>query len=119
LFAASGLTTADGAPNDAGIVLPAIRHSRHIFNQYVIRVPRRDAVRQHLRECGVGTEVYYPVPLHLQDCFQDLGYREGDCRESERAARESLALPIFPELTEPQASRVVEVMKELVNARLS
>ena len=77
-----------------------------IFNQYTIRVPRRDALQAFLKDRGIGTAIYYPLPLHLQPCFAYLGYHEGQCPESERAASEVLSLPIFPELTESQLDEV-------------
>jgi dTDP-4-amino-4,6-dideoxygalactose transaminase len=79
-----------------------------IYNQYVIRVPDRDRVKQSLTDVGIGTAIYYPLPLHLQKCFSYLGYREGDLPETERACREVLALPIYPELEEHQIRHVAE-----------
>jgi dTDP-4-amino-4,6-dideoxygalactose transaminase len=93
------------------IGLPVAVADRHIFNQYVIRVSGRDELQAYLQRKGVGTEVYYPVPMHLQECFAYLGHTAGAFPESERAAKETLALPIFPELTESQARYVVESLR--------
>jgi dTDP-4-amino-4,6-dideoxygalactose transaminase len=82
-----------------------------IFNQYTIRVPRRDKVREHLSAKGIGHSVYYPLPLHLQPCFSYLGYKQGACPESERAANEVLSLPVFPELTGAQLDEVIAAVR--------
>lgn len=87
-------------------------HSYCVFHQYVVRAERRDNLRQFLSERKIGTEVYYPIPLHLQPCFAYLGYREGDLPVSEKASKEVLALPMFPELTESEQKWVVESVAE-------
>jgi dTDP-4-amino-4,6-dideoxygalactose transaminase len=95
-----------------GFKLPTIQYqNRHIFHQYVIRVPERDRLKEFLTEEGVGTDIYYPVPLHLQECYSFLKYRQGDLPNSEKASKEVLALPIFPELSEEQQMMVVDRIK--------
>jgi dTDP-4-amino-4,6-dideoxygalactose transaminase len=87
----------------------------HIFNQYTIRAAQRDALRKHLTERQIGNEVYYPVPLHLQKCFAELGFKAGDFPEAERAATEVLALPIYPELSDEQIDYVAHTILEFTN----
>ena len=103
LFAEMGLSECVSVPEDS---------AGHVYNQFVCRFPDRDRLHPFLREKGVETEVYYPVPLHLQECFQHLGYRAGDFPEAEAAARDSLALPIYPEITEEQQKYVVQKIRE-------
>ena len=92
------------------------RDGRHVFHQFVVRVPAgaRDALREHLRTHGVGCDVYYPVPLHLQKCFADLGYKKGELPAAERAAAETIALPIYPELTDAQQGWVVSTLADFL-----
>jgi dTDP-4-amino-4,6-dideoxygalactose transaminase len=109
-FAAADLTNKLKGPQVA-------KNGRHIFNQYVVRVQNRDALRAFLTERGVGSEIYYPVPLHLQGCFAYLNYSMGAFPESERAAAETLALPIYPELQPAQLRTVVDSIVEFYNIR--
>ena len=96
----------------ADVRLPVEAPNRtHIYNQFVIRVPERDRLKAHLDQAGIGTEVYYPVPFHLQECFADLGYQRGAFPISEAAAADSIALPIYPELTEQQQAAVVNAIR--------
>jgi dTDP-4-amino-4,6-dideoxygalactose transaminase len=107
LFAAAGLVTSNG------IVLPYTDpRAEHIFHQYVIRAPRRDDLRAFLTAHKIGTEIYYPLPLHLQEALRSLGYKAGDFPETERAATEVLALPMYPDLREDEQDTVVEAIRQ-------
>ena len=114
LFAQSGLDAVLGLPADAA------KH-RHVWNQYTVRVPegRRDALRADLASTAIGSAVYYPVPLHRQECFASLGYAEGSLPETETAAGEVLSLPIFPELTEAEQCTVVDQIAHFYEGRVS
>ena len=115
LFAAAGLAES-GTYTTHGIVLPhEVPGSRHVWHQYVIRTPRRDALREFLTARKIGSEIYYPVPLHLQEALKGLGYAEGSFPEAERAAHEVLALPIFPELREDEQQTVVAAIAEFLS----
>jgi dTDP-4-amino-4,6-dideoxygalactose transaminase len=93
--------------DESSVTLPADPESRHVYHQFVIRAARRDELMEHLRRRGVGSAIYYPVPLHLQDCFADLGYKPGDLPVSEAVAADVLALPMYPELTADQQRHAV------------
>lgn len=107
-----------GLPQKAGVCLPKAiyrddktRHF-HIYNQFILRVPKRDGLRTFLTEKNIGTEIYYPMPLHLQECYKDLGYQEGSLPNAEMACKETVGLPIFPELSQEQQETVVETIAE-------
>jgi dTDP-4-amino-4,6-dideoxygalactose transaminase len=110
MFAAAGLTGVVRLPARSG-------NSTHIFHQYVLRTVERDRLRSYLHEREIGTEVYYPLPLHLQPCFRELGYAAGAFPEAEAAAKEVLALPIYGELTEAQQTWVVDTIREFFSRR--
>lgn len=112
LFAAAGVDASIVRPSsEHPVTLPSeLGHVRHVYNQFVVRSTRRDALKSHLTANGVGTEIYYPQPMHLQTCFAAWGGVVGQYPESESAATESLAIPVYPELTDSQAARVVELV---------
>jgi dTDP-4-amino-4,6-dideoxygalactose transaminase len=111
LFQSAGL--------DGTVTLPTEPADRtHIFNQFVIRSADRDGLKQHLDEQGIGNEIYYPVPFHLQPCFANLGYRPGAFPHAEQASRESLAIPVYGELTADQQEAVVSTIGRFVQRRV-
>jgi dTDP-4-amino-4,6-dideoxygalactose transaminase len=115
LFTAAGLAELGPFPS-RGILLPQeVPGSRRVWHQYVIRSSRRDQLRDFLTSRKIGSEIYYPVPLHLQNALKSLGYKEGDFPEAERASREVLAIPIFPELREDEQQAVVAAIAEFLS----
>ena len=115
LFHAAGLVEPGTRPVH-GVVLPhEVAGSRHVWHQYVIRTNRRNELRAFLADRQIGSEIYYPAPLHMQEALKGLGYGEGSFPEAERAAREVLALPIFPELREDEQQTVVRAVAEFLS----
>lgn len=111
-FADAGLPT-------SLLATPVRRAANHIYNQYTLRTPHRDALRKHLEEQKIGCEIYYPLCLHLQKCFDYLGYREGALPVAERASKEAISIPIYSELAEAQQRRVVDTVVGFLRARAS
>ena len=103
---------------DSGVGLPASsRDGSHVYCLFTVRCAQRDELRRHLWECGVGTEIYYPLPLHLQEAYRDLGYREGDLPVSETLCKQALSIPVYPELTVEQVDRVSDAILEFIHSR--
>ena len=87
-----------------------LEENHHVYNQYTLKARDRDGLKQHLDAAGIGNAIYYPLPLHLQECFAELGYKRGDLPVSERIATEAISIPVFPELTEDEKSQVVQTI---------
>jgi dTDP-4-amino-4,6-dideoxygalactose transaminase len=111
-FAESGLESSGLVKTPVAIYKDCGARNYHTYHQYVIRTKNRDRLQAHLKAKGVGTSIFYPLSLHQQECFADLGYKKGDFPISERAAREVLALPIYPELTVEQQDYIIETIRE-------
>jgi len=115
LFESAGLAEGGIYP-EKGVILPKeVAGSHHVWHQYVVRSPRRDALRDYLTAQQIGSEIYYPVPLHRQEALEFLGYAEGSFPEAERAAKEVLALPIFPEIRPGEQERVVSAIADFLS----
>jgi dTDP-4-amino-4,6-dideoxygalactose transaminase len=122
LFIEEGLSEEEGKLNfddKNKVLLPkavykSATNNYHIYNQFVIRVEKRDELKEYLLQNEIGTEIYYPVPFHLQECFADLGYKKGDFPIAEKAADTCLALPVYPELTKEQVNYIVQKIKEFI-----
>jgi len=114
----NGQARSTAGPAVPDLLLPSVVTNRHVFNQYVIRAADRDRLKATLETKGVSTEVYYPVPMHLQKCFSYLGYAQKDFPNSEDAAKQTLALPIYPELAEDQVRYVVECVQDCLVSRI-
>jgi dTDP-4-amino-4,6-dideoxygalactose transaminase len=117
LFQESGLVQRGDVKLPEPVYLASGHKHYHIYNQFVLRVRRRDELIAHLKQNSIGAEIYYPVPFHLQECFAYLGHKAGDFPESERAANETIAIPIYPELTPTQQAEVVKVVTEFYAGR--
>jgi dTDP-4-amino-4,6-dideoxygalactose transaminase len=115
LFRKAGLADSGPYPSKSIVLPQEVQGAHHVWHQYVIRSARRDALREFLSARKIGSEIYYPVPLHMQEALESLGYTEGEFPEAERAAREVLALPIFPELHEGEQQTVVDAIADFLS----
>jgi len=115
LFAESGLLEKVGLRLPQAVYRKTDVNHYHIYNQFILRVQDRDALRTYLKDQGIGSEIYYPVPLHLQECYKSLGYTAGDLPEAEQACQENLGVPIYPELTKDQQETVVRAVADFYN----